>query len=355
MKISISIPTYNRVNFLMRAVEETKIISNCEDVSLCLAISNIASNDDTSKYLSLLSESISNEGLEIAIYNSKENEINCNWYYLDKVIADDVDWVWMHGDDDVIIDKDCLSKLVPFLYDKNLDFIIVPQAKRVGLSCDQILSGTVLEMSKIYGIHDLLGWVSQIIVRREIYHKYADHHFEITKNVNTREDFISHGYSSFPHVNFLFENYSGSMMALVCHKIIEEQVRPEYLNSHNAEPKFNRAFREGVFSFAEQISNQLLEKNLKVPLKFFRYVNKNLIFLLLDIAINERSVHSIKISPLRDNHKIILKKIIERVDDIAFVRLALLFLECAENFESESKMKILFSNINRAIYNFEID
>ena len=355
MKISISIPTYNRVNFLMKAIEEIKIIRNCDDASLCLAISNIASDDDTSKCLSLLSKNIATEDLEIAIYNSRENEINCNWYYLDKVIATDVDWVWMHGDDDVIIDKECLHKLAPFLCDENLDFIIVPQAKRVGLCSDQKLTGTLFEMSKKYGVHDLLGWVSQIIVRREIYHKYAVHHFEITKDVNTREDFISHRYSSFPHVNFFFENYSDNMMALIFDKIIEEQVRPEYLNSHNAEPKFNRAFREGVFSFAEQMSNQLINKNLKVPLKFFRYVNKNLIFLMLDMAIAERSVHGVKITTLSKQHKIILQKIIQRVDDAVFVHIALLFLECIESCESEVKMTEISSNINFPMYNFEVD
>jgi glycosyltransferase involved in cell wall biosynthesis len=354
MKISISIPTYNRLNFLIKAIEEIKKISDFEEIKLQLAISNIASEDGTSEYLeSLKKEKINN--LEISIFNNKRKEINSNWYYLNNIISNEIDWVWMHGDDDVIIDKDCISLLAPFLRDPTINFIIVPQVKRIGLQSPSHLTGTLQNMAESYGLHDLLGWVSQIIVRRQIYHSYAMHHFEITKNVNSREDFISKRYSSFPHVNYFFENFSQDKVILVYNKIIEEQVRPEDLNTHNAEPKHNRAFLEGVFFFGEQVARFLEKKNKKVPLKFFRYVNKNLIFLMLDMAINNRAMNGSRCVPLDAEYKIILQSLIRRVDEISFVRVALLLLECIEYYEPTKDMPSHIANLNSAIYNFEID
>lgn len=355
ISISISIPTYNRVNFLTKAIEEIKKISEFEEIALHLAISNIASEDGTLEYLEILKKAKKFNNLEISIFNKKRKEINCNWYYLDKVISNEIDWVWMHGDDDVIIDKDCISLLAPFLRDPTTNFIIVPQVKRIGLQSPSHLTGTLQSMAESYGLHDLLGWVSQIIVRRHIYHKYAMHHFEITKNVNSREDFISQRYSSFPHVNYFFENFSQDKVVLVYNKIIEEQVRPEDLNTHNAGPKHNRAFLEGVFFFGEQIAHFLEKKNKKVPLKFFRYVNKNLIFLMLDMAINNRTMNGSRYVPLEAKYKIIIQSLIRRVDEISFVRVALLLLECIDYYESIDKVPPQFLDLNIAFYNFEID
>lgn len=355
MKVAVSIPTYNRLPHLIKAVGAAQKIVSFEEISLSLAISNIASEDATAQYLSQLIDNSESNRIAVSVFNEPRQEINCNWYYLDKVISDDVDWVWMHGDDDHILDPYCLRTLAPFLRDSSLSFIVVPQAKRVGSGHCFPAASSMHDLASQHGIHDLLGWVSQIIVRRDIYRKYAEHHFKLTKYVNLREDFISHRYSSFPHVNYFYENYHNNKISLILKKIIDEQVSPENINLHNENPKYDRAFREGVFFFCEKIANFLSSQGLAVPATFFRYVNKNLVLLMINMACYRRTSGGVVRVAMSEEELNVIKKVIACINDPAFVESVSHLLRCLKNSQGDELETGLASSLNAPVYPFEIN
>lgn len=353
VQLTFALPTYNRIKNLQVAVETISRIVKSDKLETNLAISNIASRDGTSDYLNELIETNLFSKNRLFIFNEPKPETNCNFSYLDLAIPAASDWVWIHGDDDFILDPvNCLDVLIPYLYDDSLSFIIVPQAKRTrpGLvTC----KGSIQSLADEHGLHDVLGWISQIIVRRSIYKEYAGFHWEKTQLVNTREDVIKQRYSAFPHINFFYEMYAESKAVLILGQLIDEQTHPNEINLQNFTQKNDRAFREGVFFFCERVAAHLKKINKKVPVNFFRYVTKNLVFLMMDMACFPNSADRINHSKPNKDEIYIIQQVVDCINDECFVHSTSILLRLWERqWECASLQEALLLQVNSPIYDF---
>lgn len=354
MLLTFALPTYNRVENLRVAVEAISRMATSGKLETSLAISNIASRDGTSDYLKKLVETNAFGENRLFIFNEPKPETNCNFSYLDRAIPAVSDWVWIHGDDDVIIDPvNCLEVLIPYLYDESLSFIIVPQAKRAQLGL-VTYKGSIQSLADEHGLHDVLGWVSQIIVRRSIYKEYAYFHWEKTRLVNTRDDVINYRYSSFPHINFFYEMYAESKAALILGQLIDEQTHLGEINYRNFTQRNELAFREGVFFFCERIAEYLKRSNRKVPVTFFRYVTKNLVFLMMDMACCRKSAGGVTYSKPSKDEINIIQQVVDCINDECFVRSTSLLLKLWEReWEYKCLQEPVLLDLNSPIYKFQ--
>jgi len=94
-KITIAIPTFNRVDRLNQLIESIESQYIPKEVDLKVAISNTASQDDTFTYLNLLSKFDSHK----YIIQNKIKYVP-NWYNLISIVPADSHYVWLIGDDD---------------------------------------------------------------------------------------------------------------------------------------------------------------------------------------------------------------------------------------------------------------
>ena len=102
MKIAIAIPTFNRVEYLKKAVQSALEQVQDDGLELYIAISNIASTDGTGRYLDQLNAAHE----RVIVYNQpQDNRKHPNGYFLAGIIPDDIDWVWLMGDDDYLMQK----------------------------------------------------------------------------------------------------------------------------------------------------------------------------------------------------------------------------------------------------------
>ena len=102
MKIAIAIPTFNRVEHLKKAVQSALEQVQDDGLELYIAISNIASTDGTGRYLDQLNAAHE----RVIVYNQpQDNRKHPNGYFLAGIIPDDIDWVWLMGDDDYLMQK----------------------------------------------------------------------------------------------------------------------------------------------------------------------------------------------------------------------------------------------------------
>lgn len=176
MKILFAIPTYNRVERLKVLVGSILAQEfNRAEVELYCAISNSCSTDDTSDYIN----SLQSDKVKLLIHNQVEHEngrvkyVNGkdNFLHLANLIPRDVNWVWFMGDDDYLIDKNAISILSAVIRDQDdleLKLVHACQARR---SCrtGQIIKGTLFDLCNGMGFHEVLGWMSSLIVDRDLF------------------------------------------------------------------------------------------------------------------------------------------------------------------------------------------
>ncbi len=165
IKIAIAIPTFDRLNKLKVAVEkiENQVID--DRFELYCVISNIASNDGTSEYLSQLKSGT----VKYVIWNKPDVNINNNWRRCAESIPNEIDWVWFHGDDDFITHSTVLQELIDVIIQYSTDklsLIHACQARR-SQNSGNIIRGNLFDLCNQIGYHEMLGWMSSIIIRRE--------------------------------------------------------------------------------------------------------------------------------------------------------------------------------------------
>ena len=167
MYITIAIPTFNRVEKLKRCVESISSQSHDDDIQLTIAISNTASVDDTHSYLSSLEEL----GDRFFITNEIGADTKRNLGSLAGTIPSDSDWVWLMGDDDYLFSPHSISIVhdtISAASDADLAFVHACQARRSARS-ENMFENKVLNLCEEFGYHEMLGWFSSIIVRRDIF------------------------------------------------------------------------------------------------------------------------------------------------------------------------------------------
>lgn len=190
MHITVAIPTFNRVEKLKKCVESISSQSIDDDIQLSITISNTASSDHTHAYLSTLEES----GDRFFITNEIGADTQRNLGSLANTIPSQSDWVWLMGDDDYLSSPHSVSivhEIIRTASDADLSFVHACQTRRSARS-ERMFENKVLNLCEEFGFHEMLGWFSSIIVRKDIM---------VSALQNTQERFRSGGFgtSAFTH------------------------------------------------------------------------------------------------------------------------------------------------------------
>jgi glycosyltransferase involved in cell wall biosynthesis len=165
MKIAIAIPTFNRVENLRKAVQSVFDQVRDDGVDLYAVISNIASTDGTSSYLDQLNKDYEN----VIVYNQPEdNRKYPNQYFLGRAIPEDMDWVWLMGDDDYLMQKNSVQVVCEHIREhreKDLCFLHACQGRR-SRSTGHVRVAEIFDLCNEFGYHEMLGWFSSIVLRK---------------------------------------------------------------------------------------------------------------------------------------------------------------------------------------------
>ena len=269
IKLAIAIPTYNRLENLKVLLNSIDNQIFCKDLELSLFISNIASTDGTSEFLEKESQKRSN----LKIYNKPENQfIRPNIFYLNKIISPDIQWVWFMGDDDKLSEENSLQKIFECLkenYINDLDFVCVCEKKR-SKNTSKIYIDKVFNLCNRFGYHEMLGWISSIILKGQTFKKVFDDFAQSVKTqYNNIEDSIT---SAYPHSASILK-YSHDKKGLFYDiGLVEAQDESQTEETQKRWLEENMIWR--YFHVIDDIENLINLKILKpqsLSLSFFRY------------------------------------------------------------------------------------
>jgi len=222
MKIAIAIPTFNRVEYLRKAVQSVLDQVHDHGVELYIVISNIASTDGTGDYLDQLNKDQEN----VIVYNQPEdNRIYPNAYFLASVIPEDIDWVWFMGDDDYLMQENSVqivSEHIKEHQEKDLCFLHACQGRR-SRSTGQMRLAEIFDLCNELGYHEMLGWFSSIVLRRnEFVASMNDlreiHHYTYSDTLEGRSE-----YSSYAHSAKMLKNCVGKDGLFIDLPLVEPQ------------------------------------------------------------------------------------------------------------------------------------
>ncbi|MDC3091672.1 glycosyltransferase [Rickettsiales bacterium] len=273
----IAIPTYNRLDNLKKAIEsaQNQIVPN--DVNLTILISNIASNDGTCEFLN----SINSKNITV---NNKpfKNHTNsiANFHCLSNLIPSKADWVWLHGDDDYLCDNLSLSRIINVIKnnsDLDTNLICACQKSR-SLNSGSIHKDTIFNLCNKYGYHEILGWISGLILRKQEMKKVLscvftnDDLYVVKKdNFNLEKKF---SYSAYPHSLEIFKNLSKNQAVFLDSPLIENQPLTSkqtlILNNHNAQENVGLRYLFMLDDFKKLDELDIIKKN-SLSRTFFRY------------------------------------------------------------------------------------
>ncbi|MBC8244045.1 MAG: glycosyltransferase family 2 protein [Verrucomicrobia bacterium] len=226
MKIAVAIPTFNRVEYLRKAVQSVLDQVHDHGVELYTVISNIASTDGTGDYLDQLNKDHEN----VIVYNQPEdNRKFPNPYFLASVIPDDIDWVWLMGDDDYLMQKNTVqdvSRLIRNHQQNELCLIHACQGGR-SRSTRQVRVGEIFDLCNEFGYHEMLGWFSSIVLRRS---EFVDsmnelketHHYMRSDTLEGRSN-----YSAFAHSAAIYKQCVGKKSLFVDWPLVDPQDRKQ--------------------------------------------------------------------------------------------------------------------------------
>ena len=277
LNIAIVIPTYNRLELLKKLIDsiEHQIIPN--EVKIFCVISNSCSTDGTTQYLIDKEKNQSPMGLIEFIIQNPDSiatyvEAKKNLFRAINLVPNQVEWTWMVGDDDYLTSNDVILKLTTFLKktDKpDLAFIHSCQGRR-STHTNAAHYGTLFELCNSIGFHEMLGWISSIIVKTQIY-KAAFNSILFEKSQ-----------SAYPHASTLLgeaANFQGVFLDTAWIDPQENQQNEETLQNWQKENMLERYFYvvDDLVSLKER---GLLPNNLNSI--FFRY---------LDITFIERYIN----------------------------------------------------------------
>ena len=165
LKIAIAIPTYNRLDKLQFALEKIEAQEIDDRFELYCVISNIASQDGTTEFL----DQLTSKKIKYIIWNKPEDNIFVNWRRCAEAVPQEIDWVWFHGDDDFLTHTQVVKGLVDVIEqqgNEKLALIHICQARR-SQKTGKMIRGNLLDLCNQLGYHEILGWMSSIVIRRE--------------------------------------------------------------------------------------------------------------------------------------------------------------------------------------------
>lgn len=179
LKIAVAIPTFNRLSRLQNAIHSIEQQQfDPDQIELSVVLANSASYDGTTEYIDSLRDSKVKFVAHNEVSFSKE-EANAksgavNWSRLAAAVPDQVDWVWFMGDDDYLKRKTAISGIAEALKaNASADLAIahVSQARR-SRKTGRVLKGKLIDLCNTLGFHEMLGWMSSLVIRRDIFKSF---------------------------------------------------------------------------------------------------------------------------------------------------------------------------------------
>jgi glycosyltransferase involved in cell wall biosynthesis len=272
INIDIAIPTFNRVEKLKVALQsiEAQIIDS--SVELHCVISNTASTDETGIFLDNLK---SNEKITYHILNKMEVNEWLNWLRCIEFIPTDIDWVWFHGDDDYFSKNDAIQIIADQIKNPlnvNVTLIHACQSRR-SRNTGIIHNGNLLELCNAIGYHEMLGWMSSLVVKRDKFVNGLIKYLKKTEEIKIIEDAVTLKMSAFTHSAALLEACINDDALFVDIPLIEPQDLEQDELSIKRWEKDNAGLRYYfvIDDLLDLKERDIIKNNLSPT--FFRYLN----------------------------------------------------------------------------------
>ena len=223
LRIAIAIPTYNRVEKLKFALEkiENQIVDS--DVEIVCVICNTASTDGTDEYLKRLNS----KKVSLVIHSSLENSIYINWAKCFELVPRDVDWVWLHGDDDFLLDNQVVSTVSKIIKSRSsehqdLSFVHACQGRR-SQNSKQIFHGSLFDLCNTFGYHELLGWMSSLIIKSDVFFKDFLPGYKFTFEIKNSEYLLENKVSAYVQSALIFKSCHNKTALFIDMPLVEPQ------------------------------------------------------------------------------------------------------------------------------------
>ena len=221
INLAIAIPTFNRVKQLTRAIAsiERQIVEH--GVVLHCVISNTASTDGTNDYL----RSLTSTSIKLHVQSSYQSNTRINFYNLASSIPAEIDWVWLMGDDDLLNTDNAVQevcKVIRQYDDPSLTLVHACQARR-SRATGTHLQGTLLQLCNHLGYHEMLGWMSSLVVRRDRFVEGIKELHEQTLNFKDDDSLLSNKFSAYPHSAGLLRHCHADKAIFVDLPLVEPQ------------------------------------------------------------------------------------------------------------------------------------
>jgi len=264
MHLAIAIPTFNRLTYLQKNIDillNQKIDSNIK-ISIC--ISNTASTDETYDYLKKLCKSQSS----VKICNKKYENQLLNLEGLASIIPNDADWIWYLGDDDMLTSMNAINKIIEIIKKNDIEFLHITQQRR-SYRNGKFLIDTIENLCNFFGYLEVLGWISSLIVKKDIFLKcILETHSRAQKDWDT--------FSAFNHSYYFYKELYKRKCAIYDGGLVDPQDLKQTDQSIERWKKDN--IPEKYLYIALDIIN--LKKSGFLPQStkhnFFRYQNINI-------------------------------------------------------------------------------
>jgi glycosyltransferase involved in cell wall biosynthesis len=197
LKIAIAIPTYNRLENLKFALSKIEAQEIDDRFELYCVISNIASTDGTTEFLNQLCHN----NINYVTWNKPGKNIELNWRCCSEAIPDEIDWVWLHGDDDFLTNDQVIKGLVNIIEQEachETSLIHICQARR-SRKTGRIIKDNLFDLCNQLGYHEILGWMSSLVVRCKQFKHAIDFATTPLLEFPNPKDYLSIKYSAYPH------------------------------------------------------------------------------------------------------------------------------------------------------------
>ena len=275
LKIAFAIPTYNRLSYFKVAVNAILSQRIDDDFEVTCIINNSASTDGTYEYLLGLAREQPHFIIGNQIANGYVNA-GINLGNLTSLVPDNIDWIWLQGDDDYLTDVNAVSSVVKAIRknmgDGNLSIVHACQTRRSRNSGAQI-KGSLFELCNAIGYHEILGWQASLVIRRDRFISVFPKLAERGLGANYAEDYIRMKISAYQHSAFLLEACASDQAVFLDLPLMDPQdtqQTAESISRWQAE-NMGRRYLFVVDDVKSMVERQVIPSKLS-PV-FWRYLN----------------------------------------------------------------------------------
>lgn len=269
LEFAVVIPTYNRLENLQECLKKYDIQTVPDFVNLSLVISNSASTDGTSEFLTQLSRNRS----DVHVFNKILDWVGGNYGCILEALPAKIDWVWFMGDDDEFCSSKSVQKVCDLIYQNRHteDFAFIH-------ACDEARTtntgscfiDTTMNLCRKFGYLEMLGWFTSLVVRRS---EFEASLIKIHQRASVMrgKKLAKTPYSAFFHSSYFLQNLHEKVGAFFDEPLVREQPSANHSKTEDRWQNENMGER---YLFVVDDFQRLLKSNLpltKLPTQFFKY------------------------------------------------------------------------------------